>query len=201
MVSWHQIGGASNGGEPVISMPEGAAIKVPAGKQIVVQSHYVNTSGATETVRDSISLQLLDPANVRQYVNFWVINDDTFNVAPMATGQTVSTCTFQQDLKTVVLLGHMHSYGSHFKLERVDAQGNSLETVYDKDWTPLYMSHPPLLTGTLDQPIDIPAGTIYRQTCTWNNTTPNPLLFPDEMCISFGFYFPDNGWVDCQVQH
>src|SRR5262249_3728585 len=134
------------------------------------------------------------------YINFWVINDDTFNVAPMSTGKTVSTCTFPQDLKTVIMLGHMHAYGTHYTLERVDAQGKVLETVYDKAWQELYMSHPPFITGTLDAPLDIPAGTIYRQTCQWNNTTPNPLVFPTEMCIAFGFYYPDNGWVYCDVQ-
>src|SRR5687768_7591663 len=47
MVSWHQIVGASEvdgmGGELQTGVPPGAAIKVPAGMQIVVQSHHINT--------------------------------------------------------------------------------------------------------------------------------------------------------------
>jgi hypothetical protein len=201
MISWHQIGGASKGGEPVVQMPAGGAVKVPAGKQIVIQSHYINSSGAAETVNDSIAVQLVDPSSVKQYVNFWVNNDDTFTVAPASVGKSVSTCTFAQDLKMVVLLGHMHEYGAHFTLERVDAQGNTLAMVYDQAWQPLYATHPPLLTTTLDQPMDIPAGTIYRQTCTWDNTTPNPLAFPIEMCVTFGYYYPDNGFLSCNTQH
>jgi hypothetical protein len=201
MISWHQIAGASTGGEPVIAMPEGGAIKVPPGKQLVVQSHYINTTGATKSVSDTINLQLLDPKNIQQYINYWVINDDQFSVPPMGTAKSVSTCTFPQDVKTVVLLGHMHAYGAHYTLERVDAQGNTLETVYDQAWQPLYMTHPPLLTNTLAEPHDIVAGTIYRQTCSWNNLTTNPLVFPDEMCVAFGYYFPDNGWIDCNVTH
>lgn len=200
MVSWHQIGGASDGGEPVVPLPEGGAIKVPAGKQIVVQSHYINTTGAPMKVDDGITLQLVDPADVKEYINFWVINDDTFTVLPNGSGKSVSTCTFPQELKTVLLLGHMHEHGERYTLERLDDQGNAVETVYDKEWQPQYAGHPPLLTATLEEPIVIPAGTTFRQTCTWNNTTTDPLAFPREMCIAFGYYFPDNGWIYCDTQ-
>jgi hypothetical protein len=152
-------------------------------------------------VSDTVSVNYVDPKDVVQYVNFWAMSDDTFTVPPMATYTSVSTCTIPQDFKTVVLLGHMHEYGSHYTLERIDAQGNLLETVYDHAWQPLYMSHPPLMSYTLDAPLDIPAGTIYRQTCSWNNLTPNPLAFPNEMCVAFGYYYPDNGMITCDVQH
>jgi hypothetical protein len=201
MVSWHQIGGASNGGEPVVPLPDGAAIKVPAGKQIVVQAHYINTTGKTFTSDDSITLMLLPSNEVKQFMNSWVINDDAFTIPAQSTGTSVSTCTFPQDLKTVLLLGHMHDYGKHYKLERLDASGSVVETVYDHDWQPQYASHPPYITGTLDAPMDIKAGTTFRQTCTWDNTTPDPILFPREMCVAFGYYFPDSGWVYCDVKH
>jgi hypothetical protein len=201
MVAWHQIGGASDGGEPVVPLPVGGAIKVPAGKQIVVQSHYINTTGKAEKVNDGITLQLLDAAKVKEYIGFWVINDDSFMVPPMASATSVSTCTFKDELKTVLLLGHMHSYGKHYTLERIDGMGNALETVYDKEWEPQFAGHPPLLTGTLAEPITIPAGASFRQTCTWDNTTTDPILFPREMCITFGYYFPDQGSVFCDVQH
>ena len=199
MISWNQIGGAASGGEPVLPLPDGAAIKVPANVQIVIQAHYVNTTASTETTDDRVSVEIADPSTVQQYVNFWVINDDGFTVQPASTGKSVSTCTFPQELKTVILLGHMHEFGTHYTLEQIDAAGNTLATVYDKAWQPSYMSHPPLITTSLAAPLDIAAGTIFRQTCTWNNSSPNPLTFPTEMCVAFGYYFPDNGFIDCKV--
>jgi hypothetical protein len=197
MVDWNEIAGASNSGEPVVSLPEGAGIKLPAGKQIVIQSHYINTTAAVETVNDTINIDLLQAADVKQYINNWVINDATFLVQPDSTYKSVTQCTVAQDLQSVVLLGHMHEYGTHYTLESVDASGNSLGVIYDQVWQPLYATHPPLKTATLDAPFVIPMGTIIRQTCSWDNTTANPLSFPTEMCDGVVYYFPDNGFQVC----
>ena len=65
-----------------------------------------------------------------------------------------------------------------------------------------YASHPPTLKYTTDAPLVLKAGTKLRQTCTWDNTTNNPVGFPREMCVMFGFYFPDNGnEIDIQADH
>jgi hypothetical protein len=200
MVSWHMVGGASDTGEPVVPLPPGGALKVPAGKQIVVQSHYINTTGAPQKVNDSVKLKLLEPSEVKEYVNFWVINDASFNVPPNGSATSVSTCTVPKDLNTVLLLGHMHDHGKRYTLERLDDKGNAVETMYDQEWQPDYAGHPPLVTATLEEPMFIPAGTTFRQTCTWNNNTTDPLVFPREMCITFAHYFPDDGWVECNAQ-
>jgi hypothetical protein len=197
MVSWHQIAGAANGGEPAVTLPPSTGMKVPAGKQIVVQSHYINTSGATETVDDTIGIDLLDAKDVKAFLNNWVINDAGFSIPPQSQSKSATACTVAQDLQSVIMLGHMHEYGARHTLERVDAQGNSLEVLYDHTWQPQYASHPPLRTATLDAPFVIPAGTIIRQTCEWNNVTPSMLTFPTEMCAGVVYYFPDNGFQVC----
>jgi hypothetical protein len=200
MIAWHQIAGAANGGEAAVTLPPSTGLKVPAGKQIVVQSHYINTTGMTETVNDSIGIDLLDPSEVKAYLNNWVINDGGFSVPANGTGTSATACTVAQDLEAVIMLGHMHEYGAHHTLDRIDAMGNSLEVLYDHAWQPQYSSHPPLRTATIDAPFLIPAGTRIRQTCTWNNTTPNVLTFPTEMCAGVVYYFPDNGFQVCDNQ-
>jgi hypothetical protein len=197
MLSWHQIAGADTNKEPIISVPEGAAVKIPAGKQIVVQSHYINTTSAAEKVDDSVSIQIVDAKDVKMFLNFFAMVDASFSIPPQSQYKSVTTCDVKQDLNTVILLGHMHERGQHYSLERVDTNGNSLEMIYDQVWKPEYLSHPPMKVSTLEDPYVIKAGTRLRQTCEWNNQTPDTVTFPTEMCVSFSFYFPDNGFIEC----
>jgi hypothetical protein len=197
MATWNEVAGAANGGEAAIPLPPGGAISVPAGVQIVIQAHYVNTTGATFQSNDSVAVDIVAPSDVKQVINMWVMNDLAFSIPPAAPGKSVTTCTVDKDVQTVTLLGHMHELGKRFTLERVDAQGNSLQTIYQHDWQPLYASHPPLITGTLAAPLTLKAGTILRQTCEWDNVTPNVVAFPSEMCVSVAYYFPDRGFLSC----
>ncbi len=202
MASWHQISaaggeGTSSGAEGLVALPPGLAVKIGAGKQIVVQSHYINTTGAPEKVNDSITLNLVETKDVKAYANYYVMNDDEFEVAPQAKLTSQRTCTLDSDLDTVVLLGHMHQAGKHFKLESAAAEGQPFETLYEHDWTEEYVSHPPVLSYTMEKPLHFKKGAKLRQTCTWNNAGADPLIFPNEMCISFMYYFPDAGERFC----
>jgi hypothetical protein len=202
MTSWHQIIGGGQKGAMVEgqgALPPGLAMKVPAGKQLVVQTHYINTTGASETVNDSITVRLVDPKNVKAYANYHLMLDDGFEVPPQAKASSQRTCTVDRDLDMVVLLGHMHEAGKHFKLETADSEGQPFTTLYEHDWSPASVSHPPLLNYTMEKPLHFQKGTKLRQTCTWDNTSTQPLLFPNEMCLSFMYYYPDQGELNCAM--
>lgn len=195
MVSWHQISGSSGqnvDNNSVLKLPEGFALKVPAGKQLVIQAHYINTTGADMEVQDTVTLNLTDPAKVENYVNYFVTDDEGFSAPPHAPYEHSSICTLDRDLNMILTLGHMHEYGKHFRLDEIDADGNTKRTLVDNDWAPEYTSHPPINYYTKDQPLSLPKGTRLKQTCSWNNTTTDPLLFPREMCITFMYHFPGN---------
>jgi hypothetical protein len=107
------------------------------------------------------------------------------------------TCTVSQDLQLALLLGHMHEHGVHYTLETIDAAGAVIDTVYSEDWMPSYSSHPPILKFTMEAPLTFKAGTRFRQTCEWNNDTDKTLIFPTEMCVGFGYYFPGENRLQC----
>jgi hypothetical protein len=202
MTSWHQIiGGGPEGSttavEGIATFPPGIAVKVPAGVQLVVQSHYINTTGASETVNDAIHVHLVDSKDVKAYANYHIVLDDQFEVPPQAKYSSQTTCTVDRDLDVVTLLGHMHEAGKHFKLERAPGEKQPYTTLYETDWTPLDVTHPPVDYFKMEAPLHIPKGTKLRQTCTWDNTGADPLLFPKEMCLSYMYYFPDQGELTC----
>lgn len=203
MVSWHLLGASGNdapGAEGVVSLPPGLALKIPAGKQIVVQAHYINTTGAAEKVNDSITLNLVPPDEVEAFANFYGVVDDTFEVPAQGKLTSQRTCTVAADLDVVTLLGHMHEAGRHYTLERSPGEGMPFEKVYDHAWSEEFVSHPPTLRYSLDKPLHFPKGTKLRQTCSWDNASASSLMFPNEMCLSIMFYFPDQGQLLCPME-
>jgi hypothetical protein len=202
MTNWHQIAGSAGhdaqGAEGILNLPEGFAIKVPEGKQLVIQSHYINTTGKTETVNDAVTINLVKSGDVKEYANYFSNSDETFKVLPNSSLTHKSVCTIPQDLKIILSLGHMHEYGSHFEMEIGDDDEASAKMVYQQAWTPVYTSHPPITYYPADQPLEFKKGQKLYQTCEWTNTTPSPLAFPTEMCVGFFYYFPDVGEIQCE---
>jgi hypothetical protein len=196
MASWTMIAGT--GGEAGVgddqSLPEGLAIRVPAGVQLVLQAHYINTTPDPLTTDDSVTLAVLPPAEVEAYANMLVVHDDAFEVPARTRYRSTSVCTLTAPTLNVVLfMGHMHASGRQFSLELLPETGDTGSMLYDVAWSDEYSSHPPVLRYDRSAPLVLTGGTRFRQTCTWENTGDQPLIFPNEMCDGVFFYYPDAG--------
>jgi len=199
MTNLNQISGSAGKEGQVLSLPPGLAIKVPAGKQLVVQAHYINITGKTQTVRDWVKMEKGIPSQIHNYVNYFVTDDEGFQVPPSAPLTRTTECVVDRDYQLAISLPHMHEYGSHFTLEVLDANRNHLDTPIDTTWSPVYTSHPPIKVYDMSAPYLLKKGQILRQTCAWNNTTTDPLLFPREMCVGFMYYWPGAGDITCNM--
>lgn len=195
MTNLHQIAGASgtNNEAPPLEFHDGLALKVPAGKQLVLQAHYINVTDSARTVNDSVTLDLIKPEDVFSYVNYFVTNDDSFEIPASATYSHTTYCTTQRDLQVVMTLGHMHEAGHHYHLDVVDGTNQVMQNLRDDDWAPSYASHPLVTYYPVSQPLLLRAGTRLAQTCDWQNDTTHTIIFPREMCLSFMYYFPGDG--------
>ena len=193
MINWHQIAGAGGEADAAFGLPDGLAARVPAGSQLVVQVHYINTTDAPFMRNDSVTLDVIDPAKVVEYANYQATLDLEFTIPAMQSFTSRTLCTVRKDTQAVLLLGHMHEWGKHFTLERLDADGAVAEVLYDEEWDAMYSTNPPVLRYDMASPLLLPEGTKLRQTCVWDNTETEALEFPREMCLSFMHYFPDDG--------
>lgn len=204
MVTWRMVAGVNDGGtaggEGLVELPPGVVMKVPAGAQIVTQSHYINATSQPRKLSDSATVNIVPTDQVKAYANYMVANDATFAIPAQGSRRRSMTCVTPQDLKLVLYLGHMHERGRYYKLERIDDKGNQLELMYEYEWEPAFTSHPPVRHFPMEQPKLLPKGTLLRQTCSWLNNTDEVLRFPREMCLAFMYYFPDQGELDCEVQ-
>ncbi len=199
MVNLHQIAGTAGDGGQVLGLPEGLALRVPAGKQIVLQAHYINTTGAPFKVVDRVKINKTPIEDVKEYVNYYVTNDDSFEVDPHAPLERTTECVVDRDFNMAIALPHMHELGKHFKLELLDADGTLSDTVIDTDWLEFYVSHPPVRSFEMAAPYQLKKGQRLRQTCTWDNSTSEPVIFPREMCLAFFYYWPGGEDLDCKM--
>ena len=151
------------------------------------------------TVDDTATLHVLDPSQVIEYANSFVVSDTAFSLPARAQTTSITECTVPQDFRVIMLIGHMHEMGVHYRLEQLDGAGGVASTLYDTDWQPSYVSHPPVSHYDPGTPLTFAANTKLRQTCVWQNTTDQTAAFPTEMCVAFTYYIPDSGFIVCNT--
>lgn len=202
MAEWRQVGaaGGDTKGDGVIDLPPGIAVKIPAGRQIVLQTHYINASATPYEAADEITVKLLAREEVKRFAQAFSVVDGTFEIPPSAKYSRTTSCTLKRDFDILMILGHMHEFGRHYTLEHLDAKGGLIRKMIDDDWEPAFTSHPPTRRFTAESPYKLKAGEKLRQTCTWNNVASEKVLFPREMCIAFSMYLDDDGFLECAAE-
>lgn len=201
MLTWRLVAGTaghdSQGAEGTVSLPEGLAIKVPKGRQITIQAHYINATPKDVVADDHVTINFADPKKTT-YANYIVANNDTFAIPERTLGyHTEMSCAVPRDLQVVLYLGHMHEHGKHFQLAQLDEKGQVAKMLYEHAWSNDYVSHPPVTKMTMEQPLLLKKGTRLKVACDFDNDTAKPIGFPREMCLSFMYYYPDVGELDC----
>jgi len=171
---------------PSHELPAGRGTFLPKGKVLVLQSHYLNSGAVPIRVRDVVRLKTMPIAAVEKWASMYVTNDYGFELAPHGPGESQFDCVVPEDTMLLLIGGHMHERGTRFET-LIGADEASLESVYLVDpWVGDYRDNPPV-TLYFENPRPLPAGSIVRTHCSWNNTEMKPSVFPDEMCSTFGF--------------
>jgi hypothetical protein len=189
--------GADKSFTGLASLPAGLAFRIPAGAQLMVQTHWINATGKVLDGQAAFNLKVAAPSSARQPADLFSVVDTQFSVAPGQRGVDSTACKVPSDTTLFLLGGHEHKLGTHFRAEHVAGDGSS-SVVYERDWVPEYEFNPPMNIYGVDAPLTIKAGDSLKVTCAWDNTTgATDLTFPHDMCVAWGFYFPGHGEIDC----
>lgn len=171
--------------------PEGMAIRVPAGTQIVLQQHYVNTAEKPIRVRDVAYMETVPAEEVEIPAGFFGISDIDFELAPQADDvqKVAFECEVPRDMKLLLAGPHMHEWGTDFVAEMgpVDAME---EVIRIDEWESWMRDEPPVTKWSMEEPFELKAGDMMRTVCNFRNTTNKKLIFPEEMCSTYGYYYP-----------
>jgi hypothetical protein len=193
-----QLLGAGAEGEPVgLRLPDGVAVRIPAGARLMVESHYVNASHEVMHVRDRVTAESFGDRPVLAYAGTFQVTDFEMAVPPFTRETRVIECTLDGDMNAIDLNGHAHQWATHVAVTLARAGSDTFDTLYERDWEPAFQFHPPTIGFPLDAPLALHRDDRVRVTCTWENTTDRALRFPTEMCIGTMHYVPDRGYLRC----
>lgn len=175
------------------TLPTNFGVTVPAGAQLVINHHWINTSEKSVKGQTMmLARRLPDGGNTVLAGNFpmlglgWEI--------PAHDQYSFSTeCKYTEDVSYVLALGHMHEFGQHVNID-IERTDGTTDSLIDEAWNADSGTTAGGKIYTLDDPYVIHKGDSVKLTCNWENGTTDPIAFPREMCIFFGYTVGTNAY-------
>ncbi len=166
-----------------LKFPDGAAVAIPPGYDILVNTHYLNTSGEPATIRSEFQLETIDPSRVTTELRTMTFAYLDLSIPPNARTEVTGECPIPPDLELYDLLSHQHATAAGFWLEVFDDDGNSQR---------IYQNQGEYSEGVLEvfpEPIDLSPWTGLRFNCAFDNPWDETLVWGigrNEMCMFYG---------------
>jgi hypothetical protein len=178
------LGGTGGEGNGAIVLPPNVVSEVPAGAQLVINHHWINTG--EEAIEAQAEMITIPPESDEGLIiaRAMAIIAIGFDIPAGEVGEASTECVFEADAQLLSMIGHQHQWGTHV---RADHMSDAEEVIFDHDYTPDMISQPITTDFPLDAPLTFAAGDAVRMTCTWHNTSDAALTFPREMCVLFGW--------------
>ncbi|HUS05592.1 MAG TPA: hypothetical protein VMZ52_04830 [Bryobacteraceae bacterium] len=180
-------------GTRIQPLPEGVAIGLPKKAKIVMQVHYY-PAGRPGPDQTRIGLYF-SKAPVKQRLRYIPIVNTTFKIPPGESAKVVTQnfrIPFLFDAKAYQIAPHMHLLGRQIKVE-FENRGERQDLIYIDDWDFNWQGF-----YNFVEPVNLPAGSNLKLTCTFDNTAGNPKNpsdplrvvgwgegTQDEMCLAF----------------
>ncbi len=170
------------------TLPEGAALLIPAGTSLDLNSHYVNKTNSVMTGEAQINFFTVDKSKVTRVVQTLDLSNTSLNIPANSRVTLTKSFTFSKPRKILALTSHMHKLGEKFVI-KIKGGNRDGQVVYTStDW-----EHPDIIS--LTTPLALAAGEGLTSEITYNNTTNKLVTFgltsEDEMGIIFGYYYED----------
>lgn len=187
------LGGWVPGNKPPV-LPDGVALKLPAGARVVMQVHYSVRAGVTEPDLSQVGLRFAT-APVHKALRFVPIVNQTFRIPAGNPSYTVEAGYPFLPVGVHVwnVTPHMHLLGRTMRVEAGLPSGASVCMVDVPDWDFHWQG-----TYSYVQPVALPFGSSLHLTATYDNSTDNPEnpnvpprdvtwgeSTTDEMCLAF----------------
>ncbi|HVU04979.1 MAG TPA: hypothetical protein VHE30_24680 [Polyangiaceae bacterium] len=189
------------------------AQKIPAHVPMRLDLHYVNPTEEAVLKEAWISFDYAKASEVDNLVDMITFFQGDIDVKPHTQFDTkIAKCTAPSDRYVALLTGHFHKTGTRFSVwyEHTDgSQENVYETfdwsepgnLYFRDGITFDAADPVRRTMGGDHPgyLHVKAGESLLFQCAFDNTTDREVKLGetsgDEMCNTFGMYYPSNGNV------
>jgi hypothetical protein len=176
-----------------LTLPEGMGVVLQAGQRMVLQSHYINTTADPILVQDEAQFEVIPEDQVETWAAVLALSSDRFTIPAGATdAQESFTCAWPNDPVNLLFLGpHMHEWGKAFSTDLTLAGPAATTTnlIDEPVWDAVYRDAPPIRQYSEGE-MTLQTGDQVTTRCTWFNDTGADIVFPHEMCVTFGLAYP-----------
>jgi hypothetical protein len=182
---------ASGVGVQPLTMPDGIAVHIAAGQQLLLNLHLFNAGDTVLTGTSGIAMETSPPVDAAHSAGV-ILAGKTLGLT-VATGVTTqdATCTTTAGTTFFAISPHMHLLGTHLTAEYNGA------TVYDSDYAFDEQQFRPIT------PVVTTASGKYHVTCTYANYSGQTVKFgestEDEMCFAITFAYPAPPQKTCGI--
>lgn len=177
---------ASAFGTDDLVFPDGVAIRVRAGKQLLLNLHLFNASPEPLSGRSGTLIQTMDAHEVVDEAEVIFAGTVDFTIAPHEDASATGSCVFPQDATVIGLWPHMHQHGRRMEVWHHSTEGAS--KLHDAPFSFYDQLHKPI------EPRVVRAGERIEVTCHWTNTSDETVQYGDtsneEMCFVGLYRYP-----------
>ncbi len=186
--------GYAPGKVDAIAFPQNTGVYIPQGYNLSMQFHYTPNGRATV---DETLLGLYMHDDPPDYENFTQSVSGMFRIPPFAGNHAASAeYVFAEDVVVTGLRPHMHFRGKDMKLSAELPDGSITELLsvpnYSYAWQPTY---------ALEEPVNLPAGTMVHVTGTFDNSEYNPANPDPSKELTFGLQSWDEMFIGYWTYH
>lgn len=178
---------ASGVGTNPVSFPNGVAVKLQAGQQLLLNLHLFNTSTQTLSGTSGTQMQIVPVASVQQEAQALLMGPMNFDLPPKQQTTITGDCTQNADVTLFAMMPHMHQLGIHMKVTANSSMDGTV-VVHDGDYS--FDDQAIRDIG----PVKMATGDKVHIECTYNNVTNSDVTYGpstlDEMCFAAMYRYP-----------
>jgi hypothetical protein len=168
------------------TLPDGAALLLPANATVDLNPHYFNRTAQALTGENYVNFHTVEKAQVRHVARTLDLGNSDLLIPPNTRRTFTKTWTFPQARTVILLTSHNHERGERFVI-KIKGGARDGEVVYEStDW-----EHPAI--KAFSPGLRLQAGEGLTSEITYYNPTDRTVRFgltsQDEMGIIFGYYY------------
>jgi hypothetical protein len=168
------------------AMPEGVAVKLKAGEQLLLNLHLFNSGSETLRGRSGTLAKTIAEADVEHESGGVLAGPVQLEIPPGRVTQT-GRCTLERDMIIFGVMPHMHQTGSYMKVVANSSDAGAV-TLYDGPYD---------FEEQIQHDVDfvsMRAGDVVDVECTYENDTGRTINWGDsslaEMCFAGLLHYP-----------
>ncbi|MFI5307991.1 MAG: hypothetical protein ACHQ53_11590 [Polyangiales bacterium] len=172
--------------------PDGIALKVPAGQQLLSNLHLFNSSTQPLSGESGNDALIVSQDQAKYLADNMLAGPTLFSIPADGQPTTITGhCTMDANVKIFAVQPHMHLLATHQKVVAETSGGDVV--LHDGDYTfdnQIYYT-------VMPAPVDLQAGQAVRIECTYVNNTGAAVGFGEsttnEMCLASVYRYPASG--------